>query len=282
MPDGWNDDWDVDKERADQYTLLTDVKPGDRAGEYVGTVVEDTDEVLFGGSVVGQAITAITREAPEGRRLHSLHGYFLRPTSAKAPIDYVVTVLRDGRGYSSRRLSASQNGKAVFEAIGSFTADTEGWLYDLPHTSPLPSRDEGEHGFGVAGFEAIYLGATEQRNDGTYESTERKWFRLPPVEGFDIGDDIHLHTAYLGMASDWTGMGSRPLKMDWEWEGAGGPPVASLDHAVWFHRPPRVTDWHFLDMHSLVNFGGRGQVRLTMRDEQGRVVLSMAQELLLR
>ena len=61
-----------------------------------------------------------------------------------------------------------------------------------------------------------------------------------------------------------------------------GPPVASLDHAVWFHRPARITDWHFLDMHSLVNYGGRGQIRLTIRNEAGEVVLSMAQELLLR
>jgi acyl-CoA thioesterase-2 len=232
---------------------------------------------MFGGSVIGQAITAITRDAPEGRRLHSFHGYFLRPTSTRIPIDYEVTTIRDGRSYSSRRVTSSQQGKAVFEAMGSFTSDTEGWLYDLPHTSELAPRGEPD-GFGMAGFEARFLGATERRGDGTYESTERKWFRMP----VEIGDDIHLHTAYLGMVSDWTGMGSRPLDMEWEWQPGEGPPVASLDHAVWFHRPARVTDWHLLDMHSLVNFGGRGQVRLTIRNEAGEVVLSMAQELLLR
>ena len=281
MP-GWDDeDWDVDKERADQLALLTGVKPKEQPGEYVGTVVDDRDQTMFGGSVVGQAITAITRDAPEGRRLHSLHGYFLRPSNPSIPIDYSVATIRDGRAYSSRRVHASQNGKATFEAMGSFTSDVDGgWRYDLPHPSALPSRDEGDHGFGVAGFEAVYLGATEQRSDNTYESTERKWFRMP----VDIGDDIHLHTAYFGMASDWTGMGSRPLKMDWDEEFAAGqgPPVASLDHAVWFHRPAKVTDWHYLDMHSLVNFGGRGQVRLTIRNEAGDVVVSMAQELLLR
>ncbi|MEY2417578.1 MAG: acyl-CoA thioesterase [Actinomycetota bacterium] len=276
-----NEEWDVDKERVDQLALLTGVKPKEHPGEYVGTVVDDRANALFGGAIVGQAITAITRDAPEGRRLHSLHGYFLRPASPAVPIEYLVTAIRDGRSYSARRLVATQNGKSVFEAMGSFTADSDGgWRYDLPHTSAPPSREDGEHGFGVAGFEAVFLGATEQRTDGTYESTERKWFRLP----MDIGDDIHLHTAYFGMASDWTGTGSRPLKMDWDddFEKFQGAPVASLDHAVWFHRPARVTDWHLLDMHSLVNFGGRGQIRLTIRNEAGEVVLSMAQELLLR
>jgi acyl-CoA thioesterase-2 len=278
----WDDgEWDVDKERADQLAFLTGVKPGDGEGEYIGAVVDDQDDVMFGGSVVGQAITAMTRDAPEGRRLHSLHGYFLRPTSTRIPIDYRVSRIRDGRAYSSRHLTASQDGKAVFEALGSFTLDTEGWLYDLPHTSALPSLDDGERGFGMGGFEAVYLGATEQRDDKTYESTERKWFRMPAFEGFDA-DDVHLHTAYMGMVSDWTGTGSRPLAMEWEWQPGEGPPVASLDHAVWFHRAPNVAEWHHLDMHSLVNFGGRGQVRLTIRNQAGEVVASMAQELLLR
>jgi acyl-CoA thioesterase-2 len=275
-------EWDVEKERADQYALLTGVKLAERPGEYIGITVDDGDHSMFGGAVVGQAITAITRDAPEGRRLHSLHGYFLRPTSPQQPIHYVVSTIREGRAYSSRRLTASQNGKAVFEAMASFTFDTEGWLYDLPHTSALPSLEDGERGFGMGGLEAVYLGATEQRSDGTYESTERKWFRLPLIDGFD-NDDVHLHAAYMGMVSDWTGMGSRPLAMDWQWEpGTTGPPVASLDHSVWFHRPARITDWHFLDLHSLVNYGGRGQIRMTIRNEAGEVVLSMAQELLLR
>lgn len=275
-----DNDWDPEIERAATLAFLSDVKPTERPGEYVGYAPETWTNALFGGSVIGQSITAITRDLPPHRRLHSLHAYFLRPTMATQPIDYTVTTIREGRAYAQRRVTASQNGKPTFEAMGSFTTDGEGWLYDLPHTSALPPVDGPERGIGLGGFEGIFLGATEQRGDGTYESTERKWFRMPE----DIGDDIHLHTAYLGMASDWTGMGSRPRKMDWEddWDQNGGPPVASLDHAVWFHRPARVTDWHLLDLHSLVNFGGRGQIRLTMRNEAGEVVLSMAQELLLR
>ncbi len=273
----WDEDWDPEQERADFYAVLTGVTATGQPGEFVGEVPEHwNDDVMFGGTIIGQSITALTRDAPEGRRLHSMHAYFLRPAGSHTPIDYVVVPIRDGRAYSSRRLTASQNGKAVFEVMASFTQDGEGYLYDLPHTSALPSRNGAEHGFGMAGVEAVYLGATDLRADGTYESTDRKWFRMP----IDIGEDIHLHTAYLGAISDWTGMGSRPLKM--EWDQGGQFPVASLDHSLWFHRPAKITDWHFLDLHSLVNYGGRGQIRMTIRNEAGQVVLSMAQELLLR
>jgi acyl-CoA thioesterase-2 len=270
-------EWDVEAERANMYALLTGVKPGDAPGTFVGDVPNDWEEVMFGGCVIGQSITAVTRDAPEATRTHSFHGYFLRPALSGTPIDYTVATIRDGRAFSQRRVTARQNGKDVFEAMCSFTTDVEeAYLYDLPHTSELPPLPETPDGFGLAGFEASYLGATEQRSDGTYESTERKWFRLP----MDIGDDPHLHAAYFAMASDWTGLGSRPLKMEFEED--RGFPVASLDHALWFHRPARVTDWHLIDLHSLVNYGGRGLIRLTMRDTEGRVVASAAQELLLR
>lgn len=269
-------EWDVEAERANSYRLLTDVTPGEAPGAFVGHIPEDWEELVFGGCVIGQAITAATKTAPDASRVHSFHGYFLRPTRSGMPVHYEVSTVRDGRAYSQRRLIASQEGKAVFEAMCSFTSDGDGYLYDLPHTSDVPTRPSEPDGFGLAGFEASFLGPTEQRGDGTYESTERKWFRLPG----DIGDDVHLHTAYMGMASDWTGLGSRPLKMSFEDTGHFG--VASLDHALWFHRTPNIHNWHFLDLHSLVNYGGRGTLRGTIRDESGLVIASFAQELLLR
>lgn len=267
--------FDVDAERADTHAFLTGVYPGESPGTWIGDVPDHWNDIMFGGCIIGQSITAFTRDAPTGRRLHSLHGYFLRPTGGGAPISYEVEPIRDGQAFSTRRLRASQRGKAVFEAIASFTTDTDGYVYDLPHPSPLPSRDVGDPGLGVGGFEAVYVGATERRGDGTYESTERKWLRLP----LDVGDDVHVHTAYVGLASDWTGIGSRPHKLNWDSDEYG---IASLDHAVWFHRPPRIDEWLLSDLHALVNFGGRSHVRMTMRDEQGRVVASMAQELLVR
>lgn len=269
-------EWDVEAERSGIYSLLTDIVPGEAPGTFIGVVPPDPDAVLFGGSVIGQSIAVLTRTAPEGMRLHSFHGYFLRPSRGGVPMTHAVEPIRDGRAYAHRRVVVCQEGKEVFTAMSSFSSDGEGYLYDLPHTSDVPALPTEPDGFGLAGFEASFLGATEQRGDGTYESTERKWFRLPG----DIGDDVHLHTAYMGLASDWTGLGSRPLAM--EFDESGVFPVASLDHALWFHRPPVITDWHLIDLHSLVNYGGRGAIRATIRDTQGRVVASMAQELLLR
>ncbi len=276
MSEHWEEGFDVEAERADMRAFLTGVHPGESPNTWIGDVPDHWHDVMFGGCIIGQSITAFTRDAPAGRRLHSLHGYFLRPTGGGTPIMYEVEPVRDGKAFSTRRLTASQRGKAVFEAIASFTDDTDGYLYDLPHPSPLPSRDSGEAGYGVGGFDAVYFGATEQRDDGTYESTDRKWFRMPSMQA---DDDVHVHTAYLGMASDWTGIGARPLKLNWDNDEYG---IASLDHAVWFHRPPRVDQWLHNDLHALVNFGGRSQVRMTIRDEQGFVVASMAQELLVR
>ena len=171
---------------------------------------------MFGGCVIGQSIAALSRD--RARRDAAALVPRLLPAADHAAVSrstHVVDTIRDGRAFAHRRSTASQSGKAVFEAMASFTRDGAGYLYDLPHTSAVPPVPPQPDGFGVAGFEAVFLGPTDARDDGTYESTERKWFRMPG----DIGDDVHLHTAYLGLVSDWTGMGSRPLKMDWDEDG---------------------------------------------------------------
>ena len=86
------------------------------------------------------------------------------------------------------------------------------------------------------------------------------WFRVPAA----LPDDEHLHTALLGFATDWTGIGGRPLHLDGDTQG-----MVSLDHAVWFHRPARADDWLFYDVHSLVNVGGRGLLRGTITRPRG-------------
>ena len=186
------EEWDVEAERSNMFRLLSEIVPGESPGTYIGTVPPDHDEVMFGGCVIGQSIAALTRTAPDGMRLHSFHGYFLRPTTGGKPMTHVVDTIRDGRAYAQRRSTVSQGGKEVFTTMASFTSDNhDGYVYDLPHTSDVPPVPTQPDGFGVAGFEASFLGPTEPRGDGTYESTERKWFRLPG----EIGDDVHLHTA---------------------------------------------------------------------------------------
>ncbi len=276
-PEFWESDYDPERDRADLFEFLTGVRAGEQPGTYVGEVPDHWHDQMFGGSVVGLSVTALSRDAPEGRRLHSMHAYYVRPTNGGASITYEIEAIRDGRAFSTRRFAASQRGKTVFEGVCSYTTDTDGYVYDQPHTSPLPGRDApgAEPGGGPGGMEAIHLGPTEPDADGNYESTERKWFRMP----VDVGDDPHLHAAYFGFVSDWTGIGSRPRNLNWDNPEYG---IASLDHAVWFHRPARITDWHYSDMHALVNFGGRSLVRLTIRNEAGELVVSVAQELLIK
>ncbi len=220
-----------------------------------------------------QAIIAATRDAPEGRRLHSLHAYFLRPVNALRQVTYRVRALREGRTFAARNLEATQDGKPVLDMSFSFTEDTDdadAYVYDLPGRRDVPPPTELPVEQGPGAWVAGWVGPTPPAEDGTRESTHRMWFRIPA----ELPDDPHLHTALLGFATDWTGIGGRPLHLDGDTQG-----MVSLDHAVWFHRPARADEWLFYDVHSLVNAGGRGLLRGVMRDRDGRVVVSAAQEM---
>jgi acyl-CoA thioesterase II len=125
----------------------------------------------------------------------------------------------------------------------------------------------------IGPWEARWLGPSPLRPDGTREATHRHWFRLPRT----LDDDPHLHAALLGYATDWTGLGGRPLHLEGDITG-----MISLDHAAWFHRPARADDWLLQDVQSLVNAGGRGTLRGVIRNQEGLIVASMAQEMLLQ
>jgi acyl-CoA thioesterase II len=252
---------------------FTTVRP--EGDGWIGDTPPWFGDYLFGGFVVAQAVHAATRTAPPGRRIHSLHAYFLRPVRAGPPVVYAVTPIRDGRTFASRRLEATQSGEPVLTMTCSFATDTEGYEYELPGTPDLPRPDDDdlETSTGPGPWRAAWIGPTPPDADGTRASTHRIWFTWPEP----LPDDPHLHAALLGFATDWTGTGGRPLHLDGDTRG-----MVSLDHAVWFHRPARVDEWLLYDVHSLVNAGGRGLLRGTMRDTEGRVVASVAQEMLLR
>jgi acyl-CoA thioesterase II len=229
---------------------------------------------VFGGMVVAQALTAAMRTVPAPLEVHSLHGYFLRPTSPGSTTIHVVDALRDGRSFSTRQVTSAVEGKETFRMTCSFHRPEPGDSYQLPMATDVPSPAE------VDGFEAPFpfdireLGTTERRQDGTYQSTRRCWFRTRET----LSEDPAVHAGVLAYFSDMTGASFRPHSLG-VW---GTHTDASLDHALWFHRPWRADVWSLFDIHTLVNAGGRAAIRATMHGEDGTLHLSMAQELLIR
>ena len=272
MAEGTPDAPGVDDAVVSEAIAFMSVRPdGDR---WVGDTPAWFGDVLFGGFVVGQAVHAATRAAPEGRRLHSLHAYFLRPVVSGPQVVYATEAIRDGRSFSSRRLEAAEDGKPVLTMLCSFGVDTEGYEYDLgpwPVDGP-PGRNVAVES-GPGPWIAQFLGPSAAAADGTRASTHRMWFRIPTR----LPDDPDLHSALLGFATDWTGTGGRPRHLDGDTTG-----MVSLDHAIWFHRPARADEWNFYDVQSVVNAGGRGLLRGTMRDTDGRIIVSVTQEMRLQ
>src|ERR1700681_868671 len=134
--------FDITALLAETLELLT-VRPGDTGeGSWQGDAPDWFGDVLFGGFVIAQAIIAATRNAPDGRRLHSMHAYFLRPVLASRPISYQVRPIREGRSFTSRHVDASQDGRPVLDMTCSFTADTDGYVYDLPLRREVPTPGE--------------------------------------------------------------------------------------------------------------------------------------------
>ena len=229
---------------------------------------------VFGGMVVAQALNAAIRTVPEALEVHSLHGYFLRPTSPGSQTTHFVDSVRDGRSFSIREVTSEVGGKETFRMTCSFHVPEDGDQYQLPVAPQIPPPRD------VEGFEAPFpfdvreLGATERREDGTYLSTRRCWFRTRE----SLSDDPAVHACLLAYFSDMTGASFRPHSLG-VW---GRHTDASLDHALWFHRPWRADTWSIFDLQALVNAGGRATIRATMHGEDGTLHLSMAQELLIR
>jgi len=265
------------EERIDQLRDLAAVVSVTPAGADRFTCEEPDwfGERIFGGVIVAQALNAALQTVDGGMRPHSLHGYFLRAARPGGGVELEVDRLRDGRSFSTRHVTMRQDDRLVFWATSSFHADEQGDEYQLAMGPDVPSPDDAEPSEWDEGpFESREAGPTPPEPDGTRRSTRRVWFRGPA----GIGDDPAIHVSLAAFLSDMTGTSFRPLSLD-EW---GKHTDASLDHAVWFHRPFRVDDWLFFDLHALVNTAGRSIVRGAMYTREGKLCLSIAQELLIR
>jgi acyl-CoA thioesterase-2 len=230
----------------------------------------------FGGMVVAQALNAAMQTVPLELEVHSLHGYFLRPSTPGALSTHRVDDVRDGRSFNTREVTSEIEGKPVFRMMCQFHTPEAGDEYQLPMAQGIGPPDEAEapDEEGLFPFEMRELGATRRREDGTYVSTRRVWFRTSKT----LPDDPIVHACLLAYLSDMTGASFRPLSLG-TW---GTHTDASLDHAVWFHRPWRADVWSLYDLQALVNAGGRATLRGVMHGQEGTLHLSMAQELLIR
>ncbi|MFI0820520.1 acyl-CoA thioesterase [Streptomyces sp. NPDC021098] len=257
---------------------------------------------VFGGQVAAQALVAAGRTVPDDRPPHSLHAYFLRPGDPGAPIVYTVDRIRDGFSFTTRRVVAVQHGKPIFHLSASFQADEEGLEHqepmpDVPDPLSLPTAEEllprYEHLFagpGVvdrmlqarAAVDLRYVDAPPYGSVGQPRQPKSQvWFRTDgKLDG--VADDPLLHVCLATYVSDMTLLDSVLLA-----HGRGGWAVgdivgASLDHAMWFHRPFRVDDWLLYDQESPSSSGGRGLAKGRIFTADGRLAVSVIQEGVMR
>lgn len=251
---------------------------------------------VFGGQVIGQALVAAQRTVDEERHVHSLHGYFMRPGDPSVPIIYNVDRLRDGKSFATRLVVAIQHGQAIFSLMASFQKDEDG----LDHQLPIPGH--------VPAPEALL---NEKELIGQYvdqmpENVKRYWQRERPIEMKPVSlthyvsreklapeqnvwvrttgpvpSDRALQAAVLAYLSDMTLLDTSTFPhgralFDSDIQ------AASLDHAMWFHRPNPLDDWLLYTQDSPSSSGARGFTRGALYARDGTLVASVAQEGLVR
>jgi len=261
-----------------------------------GVSPEDGPGRIFGGQVIAQSLLA-AYETVEDRICHSLHCYFIRPGDPRIPILFEVDRSRDGGTFTTRRVIAVQNGKQIFNLAASFQVAEDGF----EHQAPMPT---------VPGPESYAAEADAQKAkalENASEEMRRMMNRPRPIEmlgrdnyGFGrkpkpsepksdtwmravapIGDEARMHQVILAYASDMNLLSTamRPHGVAWQTPGLQS---ASLDHAMWFHKPSNFNDWHLYTQDSPSASGGRGFVRGAIYDVNGELVASVAQEGLMR
>ncbi len=258
-----------------------------------GKNLDETRLRVFGGQVAAQSLVAAGRTVERGR-VHSLHSYFLRPGDPAAPILYEVDRIRDGRSFTTRRVVAIQHGRAIFNLQCSFHIDEGPGLVhpaEMPKVPPPedlptfreclePYRDQLPDWFQLDRPRPIdqrYIGEVPWLPSASRETRQQLWVR---ADG-ELADDPLLHAAVVAYASDMSIIDSilKPHELSWE---TGATMVVSLDHCMWFHRPLRADRWLLFDQDSPVAYGSRGLARGLMFDEEGRLVVSLVQEGLVR
>jgi acyl-CoA thioesterase-2 len=259
-----------------------------------GRSPDENRQRVFGGQVAGQALIAAARTVDEHtRHVHSLHAYFLRPGDPQIPILYEVDRIRDGRSFSTRRVVAIQHGRAIFNLQASFHADEPGRDHqvdmptDLRDPEALPdfrtrmapyAEQIGEWYDRPRPIDLRYDDFDVVEDVGSPATGQRVWLRADGT----LPDDPLLHACVVTYASDMTLLDTaiRPFGVvPWN---SPDMQMASLDHAMWFHRPFRADEWLLYSQTAISNSSARGLARGEIFTRDGRLVVSVVQEGLTR
>jgi acyl-CoA thioesterase-2 len=263
--------------------------------QYVGQSTDLGWGRLFGGHVLAQALSSASRTVPQKWLVHSLHAYFLRSGAVDAPILYEVDRIRDGGSFTTRRVVARQRGEVIFNLSGSFHREEQGFEHQLPMPD-VPGPDElrseldlrrevadkvpeayRERWLRERPIETRPVEATNYLEPEVREPVRHLWFRTC----HSVPDDPALHRWLLAYASDFALLGTALLPHGVPFMGHGMQ-VASLDHAMWFHRDFKVDDWLLYAMDSPSASNAVGFNRGSIFNRDGALVASVAQEGLIR
>ena len=255
---------------------------------------------VFGGQVIAQALQAAQATAPEGMSAHSLHAYFLRGGTEGLDTHYEIARDLEGRSFANRRVVARQEGETILTLTASFQRAEDGLQHQDPAMPDVPPPEDLKPDFEhrrdlldkmgermTEAQRALFRRPRpiEMRTVGTLHWMNREpsapraqsWFRtIAPLP-----DDPALHRAVIAYASDYTLLGTAALPHGLSWF-RGELTGASLDHAVWFHRPARADEWLLYATDSPWSGSGRGFNRGQVFNRQGQLVASVAQEGMMR
>ncbi|MDQ1084054.1 MULTISPECIES: acyl-CoA thioesterase II [Microbacterium] len=245
---------------------------------------------VYGGQVLAQTIVAASRTLPPERTVHSMHGYFLRPGDPATGITFSVDRIHDGRSFSTRRTQAFQAGVPIFSMIASFQDEDPGLEHAEPMPDGIPQPEElppfdptGLHPlsrrmFSEQPVDVLHVPSPLYRSvEGPHVPRQAVWMRARRA----LPDDPAVHRAALAYLSDLTIQESILRAHGVAWSTAGLK-VASLDHAMWWHRPARVDEWLLYVQESPNARGGRGLSTGRMYTRDGALVASVAQEVMVR
>ena len=258
-----------------------------------GNSPDENRQRVFGGQVAGQALVAAARTIDEaGRLVHSLHAYFLRPGDPTVPILYEVDRIRDGRSFSTRRVVAIQHGRAIFNLQASFHDAEPGPDHQLPMPAGMPdpiqlpdfrtrmapyAEQIGDWYDRPRPIDLRYVNGDPVSRKAQPATTQQVWLRADGA----LPDDPVLHACVVTYASDMTLLDTTILPFALGWD-SPGMQMASVDHAMWFHRPFRADEWLLYDQEAVSTSSARGMAHGSIFTSDGRLAVSVVQEGLTR